>query len=82
MRWIGGAGGNGHGKTLGLCVEGGDGAWEFPRIPLGKCGALEFGERKSESAYPWVKQPLTPIPPTLVSLAGPPPSPWCLSSPS
>lgn len=44
MRWAGGAGGNSPGKTLGFCAERGDMAWAFPRIPLGMCGALEFGE--------------------------------------
>lgn len=46
MRWVGGPGSNSPGITLGFCVEGGDGAGEFPKIALGIYGALEFAERR------------------------------------
>lgn len=77
MRWAGGAGGNSPGKTLGFCAEGGD----LARIPLGMCGTLEFGERR-KCELPVGQAAFEPTPTPLVSLTGPPPSSWCLSSPS
>lgn len=54
MRWVGGTRGNSPGKTLGFCVEGGDGAGEFPIMSLGMCGALKFSERRKLCSL-WVK---------------------------